>query len=296
MGIVQSFYLFKVAFREAKEMIFKGMILFSLGFLILSCREGGHSFDASGHFEATEVTISSQTSGEIVELNVAEGQKVMEGEILAIVDTVTLSIQKRKIESRIRAVEGQRPNIEKSLAPLKEEIKSQANELDRVTKLVEANAAPAKQLEDLQAHLAILKERLEGELSSLEIADRGILLEVEALKVELEGVEDMISRCFVKSPINGVVIERFVERGETAVAGRALYKVADISSMVLKAYITSDQLSQLKLGDKVKLFSDFGEEQREYSGEVINIATRSEFTPKSIYTKNERPIWSMPLK
>lgn len=188
----------------------------------------------------------------------------------------------------MKSVEGQLPDILKQVAALKEEIATAEREKRRVENLLKAGAANQKQPDDAQAHLEVLQKQLVAQGSTL-------LNSRESLTAEFFGrcssgtVEDQLMKCHITSPIAGTVLAKYAEAGEPATMGKPLFKVADMEQMYIRAYITSEQLSQVKLGQKVTVFSDYGnDERKEYPGVVTWISDRSEFTPKTILTKDER--------
>jgi HlyD family secretion protein len=161
--------------------------------------------------------------------------------------------------------------------------------LARFEKLLQSNAANQKQVDDIKAHIALLEMQLAAQTESLENGNKSISGESSALEIQVAQVEDQLKKSIITSPISGTVLSKYAEQGEFAVQGKALFKVADISNMYLRAYITSDQITQVKIGESVKVFADFGKkEMREYSGTVTWISDKAEFTPKTIQTRNER--------
>ena len=248
---------------------------FSLLLITAACGSGMLDYDATGTFETTEVLVSSEVSGKLLWLDVEEGTVLEAGQQVGVVDTVQLYLRKKQLEASVKSVEGQLPDILKQVAALKEEIATAEREKRRVENLLKAGAANQKQLVAQGSTLLNSRESLTWQSSSV--------------GVQVAQVEDQLMKCHITSPIAGTVLAKYAEAGELATMGKPLFKVADMEQMYIRAYITSEQLSQVKLGQKVTVFSDYGnDERKEYPGVVTWISDRSEFTPKTILTKDER--------
>ena len=237
----------------------------------------------------TEVLVSSEVSGKLLWLDVEEGTVLESGQQVGVVDTVQLYLRKKQLEASVKSVEGQLPDILKQVAALKEEIATAEREKRRVENLLKAGAANQKQLDDAQAHLEVLQKQLVAQGSTLLNSRESLTWQSSSVGVQVAQVEDQLMKCHITSPIAGTVLAKYAEAGELATMGKPLFKVADMEQMYIRAYITSEQLSQVKLGQKVTVFSDYGnDERKEYPGVVTWISDRSEFTPKTILTKDER--------
>ena len=222
-------------------------------------------------------------------LDVEEGTVLEAGQQVGVVDTVQLYLRKKQLEASVKSVEGQLPDILKQVAALKEEIATAEREKRRVENLLKAGAANQKQLDDAQAHLEVLQKQLVAQGSTLLNSRESLTWQSSSVGVQVAQVEDQLMKCHITSPIAGTVLAKYAEAGELATMGKPLFKVADMEQMYIRAYITSEQLSQVKLGQKVTVFSDYGnDERKEYPGVVTWISDRSEFTPKTILTKDER--------
>ncbi|WRQ32912.1 HlyD family efflux transporter periplasmic adaptor subunit [Bacteroidales bacterium MB20-C3-3] len=260
-----------------------------LSFTLPSCSRSGSEHDASGVFEATEILVSSELSGKILELDIEEGDSVEAGAVLGQIDTIQLFLKKRQLLATVRALEARRPQVRKQIAALEEQISVQKRERERFERLLKADAATQKQLDDITSSISVLEKQLEAQRSTLSNTSGGITEDAAALMVQVDQINDQLERSKIASPISGTILAKYAEAGEITMAGRALFKVAETKNMHLKAYITSDLLTRLKLNQTVKVFADFGEEgSREYSGEVIWISDKAEFTPKTIQTRSER--------
>lgn len=257
--------------------------------LAASCVEGNKAYDASGVFESTEVTVSAEGNGKILSLDLQEGDRLEAGQIVGCIDTVQLHLSEVQLEASRRAVGSGRLDISRQIAALESQIGKQRQELDRFTKLEKAGASNRKQVEDIQAQIETLERQLAAQEESLNSSNRNVSGQADALEAQIEQIRDRIRKCVITSPVAGTVLAKYSEAGEFAALGRALFKVADIDNIRLRAYITAEQLTALKLGQQVRVFADQGSSGRkEYAGTLIWISDKAEFTPKTIQTRDER--------
>jgi HlyD family secretion protein len=257
--------------------------------LLFGCGKDKNANDASGVFEAVEVLVSSQASGQLMELNVQEGQSLKANEPVGYVDTIQLYLRKKQLLASLKAVDSRSYNVSLQIAAIKQQISKQQTELNRFQNLLQSNAATQKQVDDIQSQIELLQKQLAAQTETFEKSNRSISGESEALQIQIEQTDDLINKSKVTSPIAGTVLAKYAEAGEVTAPGKALFKLGDIDNLFLRAYITSDQLSQLKLGQTVRVFADSGKkEMKEYTGTITWIADKAEFTPKSIQTRNER--------
>lgn len=257
--------------------------------LAASCVEGNKAYDASGVFESTEVTVSAEGNGKILSLDLQEGDRLEAGQIVGCIDTVQLHLSEIQLEASRRAVGSGRLDISRQIAALESQIGKQRQELDRFTKLEKAGASNRKQVEDIQAQIETLERQLAAQKESLNSSNRNVSGQADALEAQIEQIRDRIRKCVITSPVAGTVLAKYSEAGEFAALGRTLFKVADIDNIRLRAYITADQLTTLKLGQQVRVFADQGSSGRkEYAGTLIWISDKAEFTPKTIQTRDER--------
>ena len=262
---------------------------FSLLLITAACGSGMPDYDATGTFETTEVLVSSEVSGKLLWLDVEEGTVLEAGQQVGVVDTVQLYLRKKQLEASVKSVEGQLPDILKQVAALKEEIATAEREKRRVENLLKAGAANQKQLDDWDAQVTLLQRQLIAQESSLMKSTNSLTEQGNSVSIQVAQVEDQLNKCHIQSPIEGTVLAKYAEAGELASVGKPLFKVGEVDRMYLRAYVTSEQLSQVKLGDEVTVYSDYGNsEQKAYTGVITWISERSEFTPKTILTKNER--------
>lgn len=254
-----------------------------------SCGNKRGDYDASGTFEATEVIVSSEANGKIMQFNIEEGQLLKAGEEVGCIDTLQLYLKKMQLLASGKAIASKSTDINKQIAATKEQIGKAEYERKRTENLLKENAATQKQIDDIDSQIAVLKKQLEAQISTLQRGNASITEESSAYEIQVAQLDDQLRKCHITSPICGTVLAKYAEAGELATQGKPLFKVADVQHLFLRAYITADQLSQLKLGDKVKVFSDLGkDDRREYEGTITWISDKSEFTPKTIQTRDER--------
>lgn len=255
---------------------------------VTACGRGG-DFDATGTFEATEVVVSAEAAGRILCFDAEEGDVLGAGRQVGAIDTVQLYLQKLQLERQRASVRSGRPDISKQASSLREQIAKQQTERRRVESLLRDGAATAKQLDDIDAQLRVLNGQLDALLSTLENNTLSIDENSSAIELQIAQIEDRLAKCRIASPIGGTVLAKYAEAGELASVGKPLMKVADLEHMHLRAYFTSDQLAGLELGQRVTVTADFGGEQQvDYPGRIVWIASESEFTPKTIQTRDSR--------
>jgi HlyD family secretion protein len=260
-----------------------------LALLITSCGNKKTDVDASGSFEAEETIISANATGTINQLSVEEGQTLKAGQQIGYVDSLQLYLKKKQLEAQISSTLSQRPDINAQVAALQVQLKTAEREQQRISNLVKADAATQKQLDDANAQIDLIKKQIAAQQSSLGITSGSITQQAAPLQVQIEQINDQLEKCRIINPVNGTVLAKYAEQNEMATAGKPLYKIADISSLTLRAYITGSQMAQVKLNQKVKVMVDDGKDGfREYEGTLTWISDKAEFTPKTILTKEER--------
>ncbi len=265
------------------------LIVAASALLMLSCGKTKDRLDANGTFEATEIIVSSEATGKLMQFNIQEGQVLEAGQQLGYIDSLQLSLRKLQLQASMKAMEIRKPDTRKQIAAIEQQIATAKTEKNRIVNLLKANAANQKQLDDINALIALLEKQLDAQKSTLSITDRGIGSDNEALGYQVEQLNDQLKKCLITNPVKGTVLVKYSEAGEVSVPGKALYKIADLDQMILRAYVTSAQLDQIKIGQTVKVFADSGiEKKREYAGTISWISAKSEFTPKTIQTQDER--------
>ena len=266
-------------------------VLFYAIFLSLTaaCGNGNGDYDASGTFESTEIIVSAEANGKIMRYNVEEGDLLKDGQEVGYIDTVQLYLKKMQLLTSVKSVQSRRSDIAKQIAATKEQIAKAEKEKKRNENLLKSNAATQKQVDDIDSQLAVLQKQLAAQISTLQNGNQSVTEESSAMEIQVAQVEDQLQKSHIISPISGTVLSKYAEAGELATQGKPLFKIADIENMYLRAYIIADQLTQMKLGQEVKVFADYGEDgKREYTGKVTWISDKAEFTPKTIQTRDER--------
>ena len=247
------------------------------------------TFDAQGTFEATEIVVSSEATGKILHFEAEEGTLVEAGQQVGAMDSLQLHLQRKQLIAQQSALLNSRPDIKKQMSSLREQITKQKSELQRVENMLRDGAATQKQHDDINAHIRVLEGQLEATLSTLGKNTASINDNSASLEAQIAALDDRIAKCHIIAPTNGTVLVKYAEAGELATVGKPLMKIANLEKIYLRAYFTSDQLANIRLGDTVKVIADFGgDEQHEYEGRIAWISSESEFTPKNIQTKNSR--------
>lgn len=280
------------------------LITSSVVFLIgAGCQGNGNSSDASGTFEADETIVSSELSGKILSLNVEEGALLTKDSVIGTIDAVHVSLQQEQVEASIRALNEKTADagpqvqlLQNQLAVQQSQLNNLLHEKSRVENLVKADAATGKQLDDVNAQIDVARKQMNVtqqqiavQKNAIATQNRSILSEADPLKKRVAQLKDQAGKANIINPVTGTVITKYAETGEVTTAGKALYKIADLSSLNLRAYITGTQLSQVKLNQSVKVLIDDGAKKyKEYPGTIIWISGKAEFTPKTIQTKEER--------
>ena len=267
----------------------KIVALASIVTMLAACGNKEKDYDATGTFEATETTVSAEQSGVLLAFNVNEGDNVEAGREIGMVDTTQIWLKIRQLGATKEVYASQKPDMEKQIAATRQQLLKARQEQRRYQELVNDGAAPAKMLDDATSQVQVLQKQLDAQMSSLSVSSRSLDRQMAATDVQVTQLRDQLRKCHVVAPTSGSVLEKYVERGEFVAMGKPLFKIADTDHMFLRAYVTSAQLQQVKLGQKVKVFADFGDGKKSaYDGTVTWISSRSEFTPKTILTDDER--------
>ena len=295
----------------------KTLLIASLAIIVAAGSKKEKEYDATGTFEATEVTISAEANGQLTLLSADEGQEVARGTVMGYVDKKQLELKKQQLEASLRQLDASRKqlaatrssndsrqlDLEKQLASIRQQIANAQRERQRFSELYKDGAVARKQVDDIVYQISVLEKQLtatEDQIRSNNAAfddqNRGISAQIEGVSQQADGIEaqiaqidDQIAKADIVSPIMGTILEKYVESGELVTVGKPLLKLADTQNMFIRAYVTSAQLQQVKVGQKVKVFADYGDNQKHtYDGTVTWISNRSEFTPKTILTDDER--------
>lgn len=257
--------------------------------IMTACNGKDNEFDATGTFEATEITVSALETGQIMRLNAEEGTVLKEGQQAGLIDTVQLALSAIRLGATRESIANSRPDIQAQIAATRQQIEKAEMEKRRFEKLVGENAANRKQLDDAESTLKVLQRQLQAQLSTLGNSTRSLDKQMSATEIQRMQILDRLNKCRIMAPVSGTVIEKYAEQGEFATTGKPLFKIADTRRMYLRAYITSDQLADVKIGQKAKVTCDYGNNKgKTYDGTVTWISQKSEFTPKTILTDDER--------
>lgn len=266
----------------------KRLAYIAIAMLTASCGSD-KEFDAQGTFEATEVIVSAESAGRILDFSIDEGATIEAGTELAVIDSLQLHLQRKQLLAQQTALLSSRPDVGKQVASLREQIAKQKRELQRVDNMLADGAATRKQRDDIEAQIKVLQGNMEALLSTLGKNTATINDNSAALEAQIAALDDRISKCRVTAPVGGTVLVKYAEAGELATTGKPLVKIADLNAIYLRAYFTSSQLVGIKLGDTVRVVADFGGDERyDYEGRIAWISSESEFTPKTIQTKDSR--------
>lgn len=272
-------------------------------FVLAACGSKEHDFDASGTFETDDVVVSSEIGGKIMLFPVEEGDSIPAGKTVGEVDAENTRLQKEQVEESIRALQEKTADVSPQIRLLQDQLSVQQtrvanleHEKNRIENLIKQDAATGKQLDDInfqlesaRKELVVTQQQIRVQQSNVSTQNRSILSEGKPLSKRVAQLDDQLKRAAIVNPITGIVTTKYAEEGEYTTPGKALYKIADLSVLTLRAYITGTQLSQVKLGQPVKVWVDNGADKyREYAGTITWISNKAEFTPKTIQTKDER--------
>ena len=281
----------------------KIFLLASITFLLASCSDHKKDYDATGTFEATEVTVAAKSSGELKSFNLSEGQNVQANQVVGKIDDFQLqqkqeelTATEQQLDENASATSSRQLNLQEQLASLSQQITNEEKEQKRYAELVKDGAVPRKQLDDINNHIKVLqrqydatRNQINSNNTSLKKQALAINAQKQGIKAQKRQIEDQINNTQISSPISGVVLEKYVEKGEFISMSKPLFKVADTKIMFIRAYVTSKQLKNIKLGQKATVMADYGNGQKkQYNGIITWISSRSEFTPKTILTDDER--------
>ena len=284
---------------------------------LTACGPDEPAFDASGAFEADEVIVAAEAGGRILSLDVQEGDTLSAGAVVGAIDAEGLELQKAQLEASAAALRDRTTSAEPQVRVLEQQLQVQKSQVaaqraqlatlererTRIANLVKAEAATAKQLDDItgqidvlreqigaaEAQLGVLRQQIRAQREQVALQNRAVLSEEAPTAKRIEQVADQIDRARIVNPVPGTVLLSYAEPGEVTSPGKALYKIADLRELTLRAYVTADQLAAVKIGQPVEVLVDDGAEgYRSYTGTLSWIADKAEFTPRTILTKDER--------
>ena len=257
--------------------------------MMAACGGNEKAYDATGTFEATETTVYAEQSGALLTFSVNEGDHIEAGKEVGLIDTTQTWLKIRQLDATKEVYQSQKPDMERQIAATRQQLSKAQQDEQRYRELVADGAAPSKMLDDASSQVKVLQKQLDAQISSLSTSTRSLDKQTVAANVQIEQLRDMLRKCHIVTPTKGTVLEKYVERGEFVVIGKPLFKIADTEQMFMRAYVTSAQLQNIRIGQHVKVFADYGDGQKKaYEGTVSWISSRSEFTPKTILTDDER--------
>ena len=257
--------------------------------MLCACGNQEKEHDATGVFEATETTVFAEQNGALTTFDVNEGDVFIQGQEVGLIDTTQIWLRIQQAGATKRVYQSQRPDMEKQIAATRQQLAKAQQDQQRYKELVADGAAPGKMLDDATNQVAVLQKQLDAQISALNTQLSTLNSQQSTVDVQMDQLRDQLRKCHISSPIAGTVLEKYVERGEFVATGKPLFKLADTENMFIRAYVTSAQLQNIKVGQKAKVFADYGDGRRkEYEGTVSWISSRSEFTPKTILTDDER--------
>ena len=257
--------------------------------VLTACGTDKKEFDATGTFEATETTVFAEQSGALLTFGVNEGDSIAIATEVGVIDTIQTKLKIQQLSATKKVYQSQKPDTERQIAAIRQQLEKALQDEQRYKELVADGAVPSKMLDDASSQVKVLQKQLDAQISSLSTLHSSLNSQTAAADVQIEQLRDVLSKCHIVSPATGIVLEKYVEQGEFVSIGKPLFKIADTKNMYLRAYVTSVQLQNIRIGQKVKVLADYGDGQRkEYQGCISWISSRSEFTPKTILTDDER--------
>ena len=264
-------------------------VLAGVALIMVACGGNEKAYDATGTFEATETTVYAEQSGALLTFSVNEGDHIEAGKEVGLIDTTQTWLKIRQLDATKEVYQSQKPDMERQIAATRQQLSKAQQDEQRYRELVADGAAPSKMLDDASSQVKVRQKQLDAQISSLTTSTRSLDKQTVAANVQIEQLRDMLRKCHIVTPTKGTVLEKYVERGEFVAVGKPLFKIADTEQMFMRAYVTSAQLQNIRIGQQVKVFADYGDGQKKaYDGTVSWISSRSEFTPKTILTDDER--------
>ena len=264
-------------------------VLAGAALIMAACGGNEKEYDATGTFEAIETTVFAEQSGALLSFDVNEGDMIEAARQVGLIDTTQTWLKIQQMDATKAVYQSQKPDMERQIAATRQQLAKAQQDEQRYRELVADGAAPSKMLDDATSQVKVLQKQLDAQISSLSTNTQALDKQMAAAEIQKAQLQDKLRKCHILTPIKGIILEKYVEQGEFVSVGKPLFKIADTESMKLRAYVTSAQLQNLKIGQKVKVFANYGDGQRkEYAGTIIWISSRSEFTPKTILTDDER--------
>lgn len=271
-------------FKEIKDKSMKKTIALLVITSLISCTKDNEKADAYGNFEATEVTISAEANGKLLAFNIEEGNQLEANAAIGIIDTTQLHLSKLQLIASKKTITSKSENVLSQKGILQEQLETTLIEQKRIKNMFTENAATQRQVDEINGKVNVLKKQI----NSVATQNTPINNEAKSIDAQLAKIDDQIQKSYLINPIKGTVLAKYAEPNEITAFGKPLYKIADISEMTLRGYVSETQLPQLKIGQKVTVKIDYGKEMKKYQGTISWISSSAEFTPKVIQTKEER--------
>ena len=262
----------------------KKILFTSLLVAVLSCKDKNNEADAYGNFEATEITVSAEANGKIEFLEIEEGNKITKNQIVGVIDTTQLHLNKLQLLASIETIYSKSTNVLSQRKVLGEQLKTAKMEQNRILSMYKESASTKRQVDEIDGKVSVIQEQMK----SVETQNAPIVNEVKSLEVQIKKIDDQIKKSKIENPVGGTVLTKFSEPNEITSYGKPLYKIADLSEMTLRVYFSETQLSSIKVGQEVAVSIDENDGTKSYKGKISWISSSAEFTPKIIQTKEER--------
>jgi len=250
----------------------------------LSCNDSNQKADGYGNFEATEITISAENNGKLMQFTIDEGDIVQKDQFIGYIDTIPLTLKRQQLKVSKDVISSKSRGVLSQINVLNAKLNTANTNKTRTENLIKDNAGTQKQLDDVQGEINVLK----NQIRSVEIQNAPVVNELRSIDVQLKQIDDQIQKSKIINPLSGTVLTKYAEPNEITAFGKPLYKIADLSTMQLRVYVSEPQLVSLNIGQKVTVKIDADETMKSYPGTVRWIASEAEFTPKIIQTKEER--------
>tara|TARA_R110000765_G_scaffold83080_1_gene161560 strand:- start:31 stop:954 length:924 start_codon:yes stop_codon:yes gene_type:complete len=251
---------------------------------LFSCGNSNGKADGYGNFEATKITISAENNGKLMQFNVHEGDVLQKEQFIGYIDTIPLTLKREQLEVSKAVVNSKSRGVLSQINVLNAKVKNGNINKDRIERLIKDNAATQKQLDDVEGEIDVFK----SQIRSVEIQNAPVVNELKSIDVQLGQIDNQIQKSKIINPLPGTVLTKYAEPNEITTFGKPLYKIADLSTMQLRVYVSETQLTNLKIGQEVTVKVDDDDAMKSYKGNIIWIASEAEFTPKIIQTKEER--------
>lgn len=260
------------------------LLISTISLLLFSCNDSDNRADGYGNFEATEIDISAENNGKLQQFKIKEGEQLEANVLIGYIDTNTLSLKREQLAVAKEILYSKSNGVLSQIDVLRAKLKNASTNKKRIENLIKDNAGTTKQLDDINGEIEIIKQQIR----SIEIQNASVVNEVKSINVQVKQLQDQIQKSKIINPLKGTVLAKYAELNELVSFGKPLYKIADLSEMVLRVYVSEKQLASIPIGMEVKVKIDAGDDLKTYKGTVSWIADQAEFTPKIIQTKEER--------